>query len=334
MTDSDTVRVGEIVAGDIEELNYAVWPWELDMSQLSLGQLDAHLNFVQLDGILVNRERWSHRVFATGATPPGYLALVGPRTERTFKWCGDEIDSLHVACEFGKTATEFLAPDRSDHWVLLVPLDRITDRIGEAALADAARQRHVLPCDPVISRAIRARVEAVHGTFGRQEDLLDDRRLVDAAVSDLLDSVGTLLIGAHPEGGPSTPRKRYLACRRALHLVDQLTHRISVLELAKAVGVSRRVLERGFHETVGVSPQQYMRWHRLNCLHRELRAGRSPNATVTQLGARWGFSELGRMAGEYRQLFGELPSETLDRDRVLPNTRLVDALAEAPATAP
>jgi AraC family ethanolamine operon transcriptional activator len=328
------IRSGEIVVGDIEELNYSVWPWELEMHQLSAGRMDTRLNFVQLDGILVNRERWSHRVFATGATPPGYLALAGPYTERTFRWCGDEIDSRHFACAFGKTATEFLTPDQSDHWVLLVPLDRITDHIGEAAVADAARQRHVLPCDPTIGRNIRARVAAVQGTFSGREDLLDDRRLVAAAVSDLLDSVGTLLISAHPEGGLSTPRKRYLACRRALHIAGQLTSPISVPELAKAVGVSRRVLERGFQETVGVSPQRYLRWNRLNHLYRTLRGAHSPEATVTELALHWGFTELGRMAGEYRQLFGELPSETLDRDRVLPSIRLADALAEAPATAP
>ena len=65
------VRSGEIVANDIEELNYAVWPWELAMRQLSAGRLEASLGFLQLDGLLVNRERWSHRVFATGATPAG-----------------------------------------------------------------------------------------------------------------------------------------------------------------------------------------------------------------------------------------------------------------------
>jgi AraC family ethanolamine operon transcriptional activator len=328
-----TVKSGVITVSDVEELNYAVWPWELVMRQLSMGRLHASLNFLNLDGLLLNRERWSHRVFATGATPPGYLALAGPCGERTFKWCGEEIDSRHFACGFGKTDTEFLTSDRSDHWVLLVPLDRITDRIGEAAVADAARQRHVLQVDPTVSRQIHASVEAVRWIFGRHEHLLDDHRLVDAAVSGLLDGVGTLLIGANAEGGPSTPRKRYLAFRRAQHLVDELTNPISVPELAKAVGVSRRVLERGFQETVGVSPQRYLRWNRMNRLHRELRDAHSPEATVTQLAIRWGFTEVGRLAGEYRQMFGQLPSETLHRDRVLSSTRLSDALAEAPARA-
>jgi len=98
------------------------------------------------------------------------------------------------------------------------------------------------------------------------------------AIIWLIVGLATLLIGAHPEGGPSTPRKRYLAARRAQHLADELTNPISVPELAKAVGVSRRVLERGFQETVGVSPQRYLRWNRMNRVHRELRAAHSPEA--------------------------------------------------------
>ncbi len=35
--------------------------------------------------------------------------------------------------------------------------------------------------------------------------------------------------------------------------------------------------------------------------------------TVSDAGLHWGFWELGRFAGQYRRLFGELPSETLSR---------------------
>ena len=78
-------QTGQIVVKDVEELNYAVSPWDLMMRQVSPGSLHAKLDFLQLEGMLLSRERWSHGVIATGATPVGHVALAGPSAQRSFK---------------------------------------------------------------------------------------------------------------------------------------------------------------------------------------------------------------------------------------------------------
>ena len=98
------------------------------------------------------------------------------------------------------------------------------------------------------------------------------------------------------------------------------------IDLAAAVGVSQRVLELGFKETLGISPRRFLRWSRLNHLHRELRNARAEISTVTEIAGRWGFTELGRTAMEYKRLFGESPSSTLRQDGRLPSLRYADLL--------
>jgi AraC-like DNA-binding protein len=84
-------------------------------------------------------------------------------------------------------------------------------------------------------------------------------------------------------------------------------------EVARATGVSARVLQKAFATAGEPPPMTYLRHLRLHRVRAELTDAsqtRSPVA-VTAVAGRWGFVHLGRFAQQYRQLFGEPPSETL-----------------------
>ena len=82
-------------------------------------------------------------------------------------------------------------------------------------------------------------------------------------------------------------------------------------ELADAVGTPDRYLRSCCAEFLGMSPGQYAHLRRLNLVRLALRRADSATATVKAIAGQYGFSELGRFAGEYRTTFGELPSVTL-----------------------
>jgi AraC-like DNA-binding protein len=82
-------------------------------------------------------------------------------------------------------------------------------------------------------------------------------------------------------------------------------------ELARATGASARALQRAFERSGQPSPMMYLRRLRLHRVHAELAANSPDSVTVTMAAGRWGFVHLGRFASQYRQLFGETPSETL-----------------------
>jgi AraC-like DNA-binding protein len=85
----------------------------------------------------------------------------------------------------------------------------------------------------------------------------------------------------------------------------------STAELARATGASARALQRAFERSGQPSPMMYLRRLRLHRVHGELAANSPDSVTVTMAAGRWGFVHLGRFASQYRQLFGETPSETL-----------------------
>jgi AraC family ethanolamine operon transcriptional activator len=113
-----------------------------------------------------------------------------------------------------------------------------------------------------------------------------------------------------PEGRPRVARKEIIGL--ALELLKQRGGEpVNVVELAAAANVSERTLRKAFNEYFGVGPVRYLHLRQLHQVHRALRAADPDEMTVSKIlieHGEWAFS---RFATRYRQLFGELPSETL-----------------------
>jgi AraC-like DNA-binding protein len=89
---------------------------------------------------------------------------------------------------------------------------------------------------------------------------------------------------------------------------------LGVADVARAVGVSVRTLQVAFRRHCGTTPMAHLRRVRLDRVRTELLgAGPGDGVTVTAVATRWGFAPSSRFTGQYREQFGELPSETLAR---------------------
>ena len=120
-------------------------------------------------------------------------------------------------------------------------------------------------------------------------------------------------------GGDSVVHKHSYSVQRALVLAREyieahLEKPLPIPEICAFAGISQRTLERAFAIEFGMSPVQYLRTIRLNEVHRILRKPvEDDDFYVTRVADRFGFNHLGRFSREYKQLYGELPSETLAR---------------------
>lgn len=83
----------------------------------------------------------------------------------------------------------------------------------------------------------------------------------------------------------------------------------SVAQLAEFADVSERTLRTVFQEFYGMSPRRFLHLRRLHQA-REALLNRGRDTTVAQVAASLGFWDLGRFAGDYRELFRETPSAT------------------------
>ncbi len=161
--------------------------------------------------------------------------------------------------------------------------------------------------------------------LGIEARIRDLRTLLERAVIDpqwmtvsnatAMEFSRDLLTFAWSESGSVRPcrdsqRNRTRLARRAedwmrAHLGESIT----IPELCRALGVSRREIEYAFRLIHDESPRDYLQALRLNAIRRALICGRS-DQSISHLALANGVSHLSRFAANYRRMFGEYPTET------------------------
>ncbi|MBN9692570.1 MAG: helix-turn-helix domain-containing protein [Verrucomicrobia bacterium] len=306
---------GRLSAEAVEEHAQLARPhWEVEITQITRGPLQVELNYLNCGRVLIYRDTWNVSLHIRASVQPGVFALALPlRSSGSNRWWGqerrpDEIPCLRAGEEAEVvTGTDYetlmvladqelllevaswYAPDQT-HWISqpfhLLRVDPTeVDRLAQELT-------HWLSHPPVASRAERL---GLHWCT-RILDLLRD--------------------GTAPALAPAS---RASLVRRAIELADGKLNQAGMSELCQALHVGRRTLEYAFRQHLGTTPHHYFRLQRFARAHRNLLQSDPGQACVTDIATQFGFNELGRFAGEYRQLFGERPSDTLRRQaRTLP----------------
>lgn len=135
-----------------------------------------------------------------------------------------------------------------------------------------------------------------------REVLLD--HLLSGQRHDLSDAIRTF-------SGRAERLPRALRAARD-YLAENAGEPLDLAGLAHAAGIGIRALQLGFRRHFGVSISEMLLDMRLAGLHARL-AQAAPDASITDIAFDLGFTHLGRMAGAYREKFGETPSATLRR---------------------
>ena len=129
-----------------------------------------------------------------------------------------------------------------------------------------------------------------------------------AALASLAGAVtASFLTASCPdERSYAPPRLRALsAVVDALH--DDPERAWTAAQMAVLAGMSVRRLQEGFRHWIGCSPTEYLVRVRLRRADADLAA--DPDATVSDVAARWGFSSASRFAATYRRRYGHPPSD-------------------------
>jgi AraC-like DNA-binding protein len=123
------------------------------------------------------------------------------------------------------------------------------------------------------------------------------------------------LQGDEVEEEDRTARRQHAAImRRFRDVIEQSGDQpLYIPELCREIGTSLRTFNVCCHEHLGIGPKHYLLLRRMHMVRRALLYALPSETTVTDVVTRHGFWQFGRLAVEYKALFGEAPSATLAR---------------------
>jgi AraC-like DNA-binding protein len=251
-----------------------------------------------------------------GQLPPGFVTfglVLGGGAPFSFQGVRVDENAL-VAAPGGK---EFLLHSPPDMSMLGVAVN--TSLLASAADAagvdvqDEILTRHVLSIPAAAGWRAGKRIIAAVETVLSDPDPFSSgdgaRRFTHTVTESILD-----LLTFHV---PTREDRLTYACRadvvrRAHDLVLARPEQpISVLDLCEKLRVSRRTIQNSFQSVTQMNPVSYLRAVRLAQVRRLLTTTSQGEVPVREAAMRWGFTNLGHFASDYKSLFGELPSQTL-----------------------
>lgn len=301
--------------GDIDEQSALLQGWSQSYDQLSGGRFSGQFDEVEFDGIRVFREVTSAALHQIGHLPEGVWALGVPAAlPGAATFCGQACAGAEVHLFSGNDAFEFHSPSGLDIYGVAAPgsaiLAHLTGEEGERLARTLARRR-LLTVPPGARRRLRDLAAAVLARLIASTDGVPAPGELAAMRADLCAALADAALAALPPepGQTARPEQRMRILReaRALAMAREAEGAPTIAGICEALGVSRRTLQYSFQEIACVNPATYLRTIRLNQARRDLKAG----ASVTTAATNWGFWHFGRFAREYRDLFGELPSQTV-----------------------
>jgi AraC-like DNA-binding protein len=289
------------------------------------GHFTAKLVGVDLHRLSVRRLTDNLPRSAHAADDPQY-AFISFRTQPgpSLRRSGMELLASNIIRR-GHGETYFQQSDGLACWgAISLPLEDMAS-LGAGAGCDLTPPKDALIVTP--PPAAMAKLQRLHAVAGQ---LAEDAPAVIAhpeAARGLEQALIEAMVACLGPGEVSEDRaalrQHSIVMRRFRRAVEENPDQaLFIPELCRAIAVSERTLRICCQEQLGVSPKQYLLLRRMHLVRRSLRDSAPTATTVTEIATRYGFWQFGRFAGEYKSLFGELPSATLARPRLAADTDL------------
>ncbi|MGB6222080.1 helix-turn-helix domain-containing protein [Haloferula sp.] len=316
---SDSSPVRELRFADCDQLSELVTSGDIEFIQLGAGPCQASMMRIDLDGFYMLLTDVPNRTAIHAASQKDLRVIHIPlRWTGSLHWNGRIVDRSGLivwgdSCDYTRVGEdvrtvallidESLLRERIEAW--LPSSHSLWDSLDGHMLADTPASRHFGQVAEWVLGLALQRSESLAVPAVRAQ--LSERLLLALANAVNAQEESAVL-------GCPTARHRGRIVRQMtdyLHAHPNRTMELS--DLCQLTGYSARSIAHACQTVLETSPIRYLKPLRLNQARILLREGSHDSTTVSQCAHFAGFSHFGRFAADYRRMFGESPSKTLER---------------------
>tara|TARA_R110002050_G_scaffold57423_5_gene129210 strand:+ start:127886 stop:128887 length:1002 start_codon:yes stop_codon:yes gene_type:complete len=308
---------------DVLEQAAALPMWSQDYTQLDKGQFTGSVTSVACQGVQVFREAMNRSVDELASAPPNSYVIGLPTIiEGEALWSGSKLSKNSLITLDLNDELLFRTSNSSEITAAVISEHRLeeyaerVEKIDLRPLMSKVNPVEMLPPD------IQSRLLATLyiGTEHLAKNIEDGISHPNSWLH-FEDTVFNICIQALTTASNNNGRHHeYRVHRYIVKSVRELTLEqnydpITIGDICKTLNISRRTLNHAFQQVLGITPVAYMRNIRLHKIRAELQYRSEQINNIACVASHWGFWHMSLFSRYYRELFGECPSETLERSR-------------------
>ena len=290
----------------IEHFLDRVQHWDLDFKLLGIGGFEGSVKQLASQNVLLAYARFHRGLDQTGATPPGFRTyVILGHTCSGFRWRGHQITQNDLL--IFPDSNELHSASHMDFEVFTVSihLDYIEQLSDDFGLSTIPNKLEVLHMDAHTADELRSLAAIIVQSSGGEAAQVLAYKLTEKIVIAAAET--------RPEK-MTTLRKRDMAVDKVVEFVRSTPNPTSELaQLCRIANVSERTLQYAFKERYGIAPYTFVKRWNLNTARRQILLDSPGDTTINKICMDLNFMHQGQFAADYRKLFAELPSETLNR---------------------
>ena len=296
---------------DLCSLNDLAEGWELDFIQLRPGKFSAFLSQFIAEDFHLGHTIFNCAVKQEGKSPEGVW---------TFAFI-NEVDIYWRNNIVPQNSIIIYAPGSEINGVSAADFEVMTFSISEINLRKLAKETDSEDfIDRLKSVEILVTEDSERSVLRRTifDEIKNLTRKSNAQIRNgFMKSFGNRLIelmqGAQIYESKLSGEKRLKILHEAERIMlSNLTEHISVSDIASQLNVSDRTLLYTFKRRYDMGPKAYLKILKLNHVHKLIHKGIG-SGTIASMARESGFWHMGQFHKEYKNFYGELPSETLKR---------------------